>query len=163
MNFGNEGGRAGVAKIELIELLDRLEVIVETSRKMPLTNRILVDSYDILELLDKIRITLPDEIKKAEELLKKSDSIIAEATQEAEGLKGSASEYLKSIVSEEEVVKAAVAESNKIIEEAMKEAEDIRKGASQYAAEVLSRLDENLDRALQVVRRGVEEIRKDSA
>ncbi|NLS44163.1 MAG: hypothetical protein GX969_00250 [Firmicutes bacterium] len=152
-----------MAKIELIELLDRLEVIVETSRKMPLTNRILVDSYDILELLDKIRITLPDEIKKAEELLKKSDSIIAEATQEAEGLKGSASEYLKSIVSEEEVVKAAVAESNKIIEEAMKEAEDIRKGASQYAAEVLSRLDENLDRALQVVRRGVEEIRKDSA
>jgi len=40
------------------------------------------------------------------------------------------------------------------------EAEGIRKGASQYAAEVLMKLDENLDRALQVVRRGVEEIEK---
>ena len=64
------------------------------------------------------------------------------------------------MVSEEEVVKAAETESARILDEAKREAEDIRKGASQYAAEVLSKLDENLDRALQVIRRGVEELAK---
>jgi len=36
-----------------------------------------------LELLDKIRISLPDEVKKAEELLKERDKIIADATRES--------------------------------------------------------------------------------
>lgn len=144
----------------LIELLDRLEGIIEDSRKMPLTNKVVVDAYDVLELLDKIRISLPDEVKKAEELLKERDKIIADATREAENLRGSATEYLKAMVSEEEVVKAAEIESGRILDEAKREAEGIRKGASQYAAEVLMKLDENLDRALQVVRRGVEEIEK---
>ncbi|NLJ60275.1 MAG: ATPase [Firmicutes bacterium] len=149
-----------MAKTGLIELLDRLEEIIEDSRRMPLTNKVVVDAYDVLELLDKIRLSLPDEVKKAEELLKERDAIIAEATREAEGLRESASEYLKSMVSEEEVVKAAETESARILDEAKREAEDIRKGASQYAAEVLSKLDENLDRALQVIRRGVEELEK---
>lgn len=144
----------------LIELLDRLEGIIEDSRRMPLTNKVVVDAYDVLELLDKIRISLPDEVKKAEELLKERDKIIADATREAENLRGSATEYLKAMVSEEEVVKAAEIESGRILDEAKREAEGIRKGASQYAAEVLMKLDENLDRALQVVRRGVEEIEK---
>ncbi len=61
----------------LIELLDRLEGIIEDSRRMPLTNKVVVDAYDVLELLDKIRISLPDEVKKAEELLKERDKIIA--------------------------------------------------------------------------------------
>ncbi len=146
----------------LIELLDRLEGIIEDSRKMPLTNKVVVDAYDVLELLDKIRISLPDEVKRAQELLKERDKIIQDATWEAENLRGSASEYLKSMVSEEEVVKAAEIESGRIIDEAKREAESIRKGASQYAAEMLMKLDENLDRALQVVRRGVEELEKTS-
>jgi cell division septum initiation protein DivIVA len=151
-----------VGKLGLVELLDRLEGTIEDSRKMPLTNKVVVDAYDVLELLDKIRISLPDEVKKAEELLKEREKIVADATREAENLRGSASEYLKSMVSEEEVVKAAEKESEKIIEEAKREAEGIRRGASQYAREVLSKLDENLDRALQVVRRGVEELERHS-
>ena len=146
----------------LIELLDRLEGIIEDSRKMPLTNKVVVDAYDVLELLDKIRISLPDEVKKAEELLKERDKLIADATREADSLRGSATEYLKSMVSEEEVVNAAEIESGRILDEAKREAEGIRKDASQYAAEVLMKLDENLDRALQVIRRGVEELEKSS-
>ena len=152
-----------MAKTGLIELLDRLEGIIEDSKRMPLSNKVLVDAYDVLELLDKIRISLPDEVKKAEELLKGRDAVIAEATREAESLRGSASEYLKSMVSEEEIVKAAEIESTRILDQAQRDAEDIRKGASQYAAEVLLKLDENLDRALQVIRRGVEELEKSSA
>jgi len=151
-----------VAKTGLIELLDRLEGIIEDSKKMPLTNKVLVDAYDVLELLDKIRISLPDEVKKAEELLKERDRIIAEATREAENLRGSASEYLKSMVSEEEIVKCAEIEAKRILDQAERDGEDIRNGASQYAAEVLLKLDDNLDRALQVIRRGVEELKKSS-
>jgi cell division septum initiation protein DivIVA len=151
-----------VAKTGLIELLDRLEGIIEDSKKMPLTNKVLVDAYDVLELLDKIRISLPDEVKKAEELLKERDRIIAEATREAENLRGSASEYLKSMVSEEEIVKCAEIEAKRILDQAERDGEDIRNGASQYAAEVLLKLDDNLDRALQVIRRGVEELEKSS-
>jgi cell division septum initiation protein DivIVA len=152
-----------VGKIGLVELLDRLEGTIEEGKRMPLTNKVLVDAYDVLEILDQVRISLPDEVKKAEELLKERDKIISEATREGQSLRESAGEYLKSMVSKEEVVKAAEIESKRIVDEAKLEAEDIRKGASQYAADVLSKLEENLDRALEVVRRGVEELEKSSA
>src|SRR5690554_6739868 len=105
---------------------------------MPLTNKVMVDAYDVLELIDKIRLSLPDEVKKAEEVVKERDRIIADATREAENMKGSATEYLKSKVSEEEIVKAAKEESERILNEARQEAESIRKGANEYAAHVLT-------------------------
>ena len=151
-----------MGKIGLIELLDRLEEIIEDSRRMPLTNKVMIDAYDVLELIDKIRLSLPDEVKKAEEVVKERDRIIADATREAENMKGSATEYLKSKVSEEEIVKAAKEESERILNEARQEAESIRKGANEYAAHVLTKLDDNLARALQVIRRGVEELEKGS-
>ena len=63
------------------------------------------------------------------------------------------------MVSEEEVVKAAEIESGRIIDEAKREAETFGKSIS-ISAEMLMKLDEN-DRALQVVRRGVEEAGED--
>jgi len=149
-----------VGKTKIVDLLDRLEAAVEGGRRIPLLNKVAVDRYELLEIVDQIRICLPEEVKQAEWLLTEKDRILAEATSEAEKMKVSAREHLATMVSREEVVKAAEAEATRIIEEAKAQANETRRGADEYAAETLSKLEEGLQRTLKVVRRGVEELKR---
>jgi len=151
-----------VGKTKIVDLLDRLEETVETARKVPLLNRVLADRYEILELLDQIRIALPDEVKRAEAILAEKDRILAEAAAEAERLKTSAKDHLRALISQEEVVKAAEAEAARILEEAKAQANEIRSGADEYAAQTLLKMEDNLQKTLKIVRRGVEELKKKS-
>ncbi len=149
-----------MGKTKIVDLLDRLEEAVESARRVPLLNRVLADRYEILEILDQVRIALPDEVKQAEAVLTEKDRLLAEAAAEAERLRASAKDHLMSLVSQDEVVKAAEAEAARILEEAKALANEIRRGADEYAAQTLLRMEENLQRTLKVVRRGAEELKK---
>ncbi|MGE5573383.1 MAG: ATPase [Bacillota bacterium] len=149
-----------MGKTKLVDLLDRLEETIETARKVPLVNRVLADRYEILELLDQIRIALPDDVKQAEAVLAEKDRILAEATAEAERMRASAKDHLASLVSENEVVRAAEAEASRILEEAKAQASEVRRGADEYAAGTLLKMEESLQKTLKVVRRGVEELKR---
>jgi len=153
-------GGTVVGKTKIVDLLDRLEEAVESARRVPLLNRVLADRYEILEILDQVRIALPDEVKQAEAVLTEKDRLLAEAAAEAERLRASAKDHLMSLVSQDEVVKAAEAEAARILEEAKALANEIRRGADEYAAQTLLRMEENLQRTLKVVRRGAEELKK---
>lgn len=149
-----------MGKTKIVDLLDRLEGAIEGGRRIPLLNKVAMDRYELLEIVDQIRICLPEEVRQAEWLLTEKERILAEATAGAEKLKGSAKEHLAAMVSQEQVVEAAEAEATRIIEEAKVQANETRKEADEYAAEMLSKLEEHLQRALKVVRRGVEELRR---
>ncbi len=149
-----------MGKTKIVDLLDKLEAAIEGGRKIPLMNRVAVDRYELLEMVDQIRICLPEEVKLAESLLAEKERVLADAAAEAEKMRGSVKEHLAALVSREEVVKAAEAEAARIIEEAKAQANETRRGADQYAAETLSKLEEGLQRTLKVVRRGVEELKR---
>ncbi|MCR4401915.1 MAG: ATPase [Firmicutes bacterium] len=149
-----------MGKTKIVDLLDRLEETIETARRVPLLNRVLADRYEMLELLDQIRIALPEEVKHAEAVLAEKDRILTEAAAEAERLRASAKEHLGALVSQEEVVKAAEAEAARIIAEARAQASEIRSGADEYAAQTLLKMEESLQKTLKVVRRGVEELKR---
>ena len=58
-------------KVELnvMELLEYLEEILENAPKVPITGKAMIDTKEFEEVIEQIRNYLPDELKKAKELL----------------------------------------------------------------------------------------------
>lgn len=140
-------------KQSVIECLDRMERTIESGGRMLFSGKRIVDGVELLELIDRIRIALPEEIRQAEALLSERSRIAAESGRVEAGPSGQA-------VAGVEVAARAREEAEAILAQARREAFDIRAGADEYAESTLSSLQETLDRTSFVVRKGIDELRR---
>ncbi|MHB8325016.1 MAG: hypothetical protein ACYDHB_11445, partial [Candidatus Dormibacteria bacterium] len=69
--------------VSIIDMLDRLESLVNQSRRVPLTPNIVVNEEEILDVLDQIRVGIPEEIKEARMVLETRESRLREAQEQA--------------------------------------------------------------------------------
>ena len=145
--------------MNLVILLDRLDQFIDSAPEIPLTGKSLLDADEALDLIDKIRNALPEEVKRAEWLASEKERVMQESQQEAERIVVEAEEYVAKLVSESEIIKKAKEEAKKIIEEARAEAREMEKGAKEYAEGVLNNLQGALERTLAVVKKGKEELK----
>ena len=51
--------------MEIFTLLENLEELLDTGTKVPFSGKVLVDRDELAEILENIRIKLPDELKQA--------------------------------------------------------------------------------------------------
>lgn len=145
-------------RMNLIILIDRLDQMIESASEIPLTGRCLIDAEEALDILDRIRNAIPEEVKRAEWLTAEKERVIQEGQEEAERMLAQAEEYVAKVVNESEITRKANEQRDQMIAEAEREAERIRKEAREYAHSVLQSLEEALDRTLSVVKRGQEEL-----
>ena len=71
-------------RISLVVLLEQLEELVEKAPEIPLTGRVLLDADELLDLIDQIRSSVPEEVRRAEAVSVEKDRVIAEGQQKAE-------------------------------------------------------------------------------
>ncbi|HEY8496831.1 MAG TPA: hypothetical protein VIK98_07380 [Limnochordales bacterium] len=147
-------------RINLLLLLDKLEQMVQEAPRVPIGNRALINASEMLELIAKIRETLPEEVKRADRLAADTERLLQQGQSEAERLVREAEAYAARLVSESEVLRRAQAEAKKIIEEAQKRAKEIEEGADAYADGVLRNLQEALERTLRTVKKGRSELQR---
>lgn len=145
-------------RMNLIILLDRLDQMIESATEIPLTGKCLIDAEEALDLLDRIRNAIPEEVKRAEWLTAEKDRVIREGQAEAERMLSQAQEYIAKMVSESEITRRAKEERERILSEAREEAAAIEREARDYAESVLANLQTALERTLEVVRRGRDEL-----
>lgn len=145
--------------MNLVILLDRLDQLIDSAPEIPLTGKSLIDADEALDLIDKIRNAIPEEVKRAEWLASEKERVIQESQVEAEKIVVQAEEYVAKMVSESEVLKKANDEAKKIVETARQEAREMEKGASEYANDVLANLQSSLEKTLAVVKKGQEELK----
>ena len=131
---------------------------MEESSKVPLTNSRMVSEPAILEIIDQLRTTIPEEVKAARQIQQQRDRVIAQGKEEANRLLEIARQQAEQLVVAHEVTRAAEARSQTIIERAQREANDIRKGADGYAEQVLRVLDERIAHAQHQIRSGLIEL-----
>jgi cell division septum initiation protein DivIVA len=142
-----------ILKQSVIECLDRMERTIESSRKMLFSSSRIVDGVELLELIDRIRIALPEEIRQAEALQSERSRIAAESGRVEAGPSGQAQ-------ASGGVTARAREEAEAILAQARREAFEIRAGADEYAESTLSSLQETLDRTSFVVRKGIDELKR---
>ena len=69
--------------MDILQLIDRLEELFNESKSIPLTRNVMVDEDRMLELIDQMRIAIPEEVKKAQQLVAHRDRVMAQAQEES--------------------------------------------------------------------------------
>ncbi len=141
--------------MDILHLVDRLEELFNESRSIPFTHSVVIDEDRMLDIIDQMRVSIPEEIKKAQQLLAQRDRILAQAKEEAERTLALAREKSEQIVDRESIVQAAQARAEQIIAQARAETEVTKREADEYVLETLTKLEMELDRILSQVRNGI--------
>jgi cell division septum initiation protein DivIVA len=147
-----------VKPLDILYLLDQLEEVLGGGSRLPLTSRTLVDEQEILDILDQIRVSIPEELKAARRLTQERDEILADARVEAERILHEAEAQAAERVAEHGVVRAAESHAADIEDRALRQADDVRREADAYAFRVLQKLREQIAQVGQTVDRGISEL-----
>lgn len=146
--------------IDILHLVDRLEELVMEGRGIPFSGRVVLDEERFLDIVDQMRVTIPEEIKKAKRVQQERERIIAQANEEAGRIVRLAQEEAEKLVSGHETVKVADDRASVILERAQNQAEQIRRDADAYVMEVLGQLEYELDGLLTTVRNGLRRVQQ---
>jgi hypothetical protein len=141
--------------MDIIFLIEQLERLITSGRNMPLTSNVIIDQARALDLLDQLRVAVPEEVRAAKRINDETERIVERAQEEAERILARAQEQAAFLIEERELTKAAEIKSAAIIAEGHREADEIRRGADDYAQSVLVRLEGECVKALQSIKRGL--------
>jgi vacuolar-type H+-ATPase subunit H len=154
--------REGVAAIgndmrmDLQYLIDRLENMVTTARRMPVTNRLMLDEQELADLIDQMRTVLPEEVRSARKVLRERDSIISEAQQQADEILKTAHEQAEMLLDQQGLMAEAQARARQYMDDIESDAQERINGADEYARQVLTQLREQLSRHLSTIEKGLD-------
>jgi len=144
--------------MDMLHLLDRLEAVLTSGSRIPLTGKTVVDEHECLDIIDQLRVVVPEEVKQARRLQHDRERILQDAEEEASRIVAHAQEQVSTMADQHEIVRAAEAKARRILDEAELEARETRQGADRYAAEALRELESRLNELLTVVRNGIESL-----
>jgi vacuolar-type H+-ATPase subunit H len=116
----------------------------------------MIDQGYALDLIDQLRMTIPEEIKTAKRVNSEVDRLLEQAREEAEQILARSQEQATYLIEERELTRQAEEMSQEIVRQAHLEGEGVRRGADDYAADVLSKLEVEVMRTLKSIRLGLD-------
>jgi hypothetical protein len=122
---------------------------------LPLTKSAIIDREAALNLIDELRVAVPEEVRAAKRINQEGERIIEKAQEEAERIVARAQEQAAFLIGERGLTEAADAEGRRIIAEAEDDGEAVRRGADEYATGVLAALEAEVTRTLRGIERGI--------
>ncbi len=114
-----------------------------------------MDREQALNLIDELRVAVPEEVRAAKRINTEGERIIEKAQEEAERIVARAQEQAAFLIGERGLTEAAEAESRRILMEADDDADNVRHGADEYAAGVMAALEAEVSRTLRGIERGI--------
>jgi F0F1-type ATP synthase membrane subunit b/b' len=141
--------------MDILHLVDRLEELFNESRPFPFTHSVLVNEDRMLDLIDQMRVSIPEEIKKAQQLLAQRDRLLAQAQEEANRTLALAREKSEQMLERDSIVADAKVRAEQIIQQAYVDIGVTRREADDYVLDTLTRLEQEMERSLSQVRNGI--------
>lgn len=173
--------------IDVLRLLENLRDLAEKPKSF-MGIAFGYNEQELVMQIEKIRATLPREVKDAASVTRESerimetakedadkaieqangqaDKILAEAKREAERLVEQARLQQEQMINDSEILKLAKAQADEVRHSAEREANQMRRGADRYAHDVLTNLENSVSRVLSQVERGraeLDNVEKDAA
>jgi cell division septum initiation protein DivIVA len=131
--------------MDVIKLLEYLQEIIESSSKIPVTGKAVINKKEILDIIDQIINHLPEEFKKAQWICDEKERILIDVKKQAKVFEDETMDKIKRRVEKQDLVKEAQTRAEEIIASAQKDAKTMRLGAKDYADEILSQLDKEIE------------------
>ena len=139
--------------MSVYRVLDKLESYVHEGTWLPAGYRVLSEER-LLEFVEKIRASLPEEVGRAKIIAKDQDRVMRAAAEKAQAIVEEAASKHEEMVDQNEIVQRARTTAEVVLREAEERARKIREGADQYATQVLGEMEGRLAGALGAVRKG---------
>jgi hypothetical protein len=141
--------------LDIMFLLERLESQIATGTGVPRTRKVLVDKDAVLDLIDQLRVAVPEEVHAAKRINAEGERIIEKANEEAARIAARAQEQAAYLIGERGLTETAEAEGRRMLDQAQRVADDVRLGADEYAAEILEGLESEVRKALAGIEKGI--------
>jgi vacuolar-type H+-ATPase subunit H len=141
---------------DILHFIDQLEEELDRGWKLPLTSMVMVNKQRLWDIIDNMRIYIPEEVQKARRLSQERERILAQAEEEAGRIVDLARKRAEEMASSHELAQSARAEAVEIISQARREAQQFQAEADSYALEVMIQLGKQLESVLQTVQNGVQ-------
>jgi len=144
--------------VDVIKLLDEMENIIDSGSRVPLIGKVLIDADTLFEYMDKIRATLPDELRQAKFVNLEKEKVLQEAQRQADRIMEEANKQAQRLVAEDVLSKQAAQQAEELLAQAQKTSAEIKQGSKNYANDILHQLENNLEKALYTIKKGREEL-----
>ena len=147
--------------MDIVYLIDRLEELVAQGTKVPMGSGVVIHRQRLLDLIDRLRVTLPADIRESREIIQRREEVLADAQEEAARIVARAQAEVEERLKTESVVKQAQERAQEIVREAENRAQNLVREAEAQARERLDEAQSSADReaeeadlyALQTLRR----------
>ncbi|RPJ29057.1 MAG: hypothetical protein EHM33_02250 [Chloroflexi bacterium] len=149
--------------MDILQLIDRLEELFNESKAIPLTRNVMVDEDRMLDIIDQMRIAIPEEVKKAQQLLGQRDRVLAQAQEEANRTLEIARQKADQLVSKDLVAQEGQRRADQVLAQARAEAETTRADADDYVIQSLTQLQEELERITNQVNNGIRTVKDEQS
>ena len=146
--------------MDILHLVDRLEALLNQSWRIPFTSNVVIHEDDFLDIIDQMRVSIPEEVKQARRVSAERDHVLEQAQQEADRIIALAQEQAGSLADDHEVMRSAYLKADEIVAQADRSAEVVQGEADVYVMESLSTLEEYLMRLLTTVRNGIRQVQE---
>ena len=141
--------------IDILQLIDQLEELFDRGFRVPLSGKVAIDKWAFLNIVDQMRLTIPQEIKRARDVQLERDKYIAQAHDEARRIIVQAREDAAKQLDEHELLKVARAQANVLNRRAQREAMRVRAGSEEYAETQLKELGRHVEQLQRVILNGL--------
>ena len=150
--------------MDILHLIDRLEMLItEKSFRIPFTSNVIIQEDEFLDIIDQMRVSIPEEVKLAKRTEAERDRLLLQAQEEADRLIDMARDKAKAMTEDHELITFARERAKDIEEEAKQHAEEIIADSDEYIVDQLGELEEQLMKTLTTVRNGLRYIRETQA
>src|SRR5579862_1278099 len=125
--------------MSVYRVIDKLESYVRTGTWLPFGMRVLSEER-LIEFIEKVRSTLPEEVGRAKVIASNKDRVIREAQEKAQQIVSEAAGAQAQLIDQTDILRQARTTAEIVLREAEEKALKIRNGADAYAAQVLADL-----------------------
>src|ERR671934_490555 len=105
-------------EVDIQFLVERLEALVVNARKVPMTSTVMLEQAQVLDLIDQLRVAIPEEVKQARRINQETDRVLAKAREEAESIIGAAQEQAALLLQDQSIIRQAESRAQDAIDKA---------------------------------------------
>ena len=137
--------------MDIMEIIEYMEEAVDKAFTIPLTGKIVLDKEEILDYIQEMRLSYPDEVKEAKWVKEERERIISEAEARSDAMLKTAETKMLQMVDENEITKQAQEYSNNMIEDAKAQSAKLITDSDHYADDILGDVERRLEMLLKKV------------
>jgi len=142
------------------EILNEMENMLLDAARLPFTNKRVLEEDDFAKLIDELREALPSDLSDAKRIINERQRILDDAQKEAQNIVDQAKHYVLKLTDENIISQQAQEHANEMILQAKNSARELEKDSIVYANDVFERLESNLQRALEIIKAGHNELQQ---